>query len=280
MTILFVILFILTLIITLFIFIINRRQKRFIKILKERRENQEIITANKEVKNLKEILLRNISHELRTPLTSIIGFLDLLRSSPVGPLNEKQKKYVDTALESSLNLKKLINDLLDMSRLEAGKTKLFYSPINLSDLTSEVINALQPLAQSKNIEIINKINIIERVLKADKEKLRRILINLIGNAIKYTPKGIVTISNKINGDMIEISVEDTGIGLRKEDREKIFEKFHRVDMPTYKRYEGIGLGLPIVKELVELHGGKIKVESILGKGSKFFFVLPLAGRKQ
>ena len=275
-----ILILIITIISTLFLFVINRRQKKLLNLLKKRRDNQEISIDNKEVKNLKEILLRNISHELRTPLTSIIGFLDLLRSSTVGLLNERQKMYVDTALESSLNLKKLINDLLDISRLEAGKTKLIYSPINLSDLTNEVLNALIPLAQSKNIDIINSINVVDRVLKADKEKLRRILINLVGNAIKYTPKGKVIISNKINGDMIEILVEDTGIGLRKEDREKIFEKFHRVDMPTYSRYEGIGLGLPIVKELVELHGGKIRVESILGKGSKFFFALPLAGRKQ
>lgn len=269
-----------SLLLSFFLFIKNRRQNRFISLLRKRKENEETRIAYKKVRSLREILLRNISHELRTPLTSIIGFLDLLRSDAIGPLNDRQKKYITTALESSLNLKKLINDLLDISRLEAGKTKLIYTPINLSDLTNEVINALTPLATSKNIEIINNINIVDRVLKADKEKLRRILINLIGNALKYTPKGKVTISNKILDDIIEISIEDTGIGLKKEDCGHIFEKFHRVEASSYARYEGIGLGLAIVKELVELHGGKIMVKSIVGKGSRFFFTLPLSGKKE
>jgi len=270
---------IISLILSFYLFFKNRRQNKFIKLLKKRKENEETSIAYKKVKDLREILLRNISHELRTPLTSIIGFLDLLRSNTIGPINERQKKYIDTALESSLNLKKLINDLLDISRLESGKTKLIYTPINLADLTNEVINSLTPLANSKNITIINHINVVNRVLKADKEKLRRILINLIGNAIKYTPKGKVTISNKILGDLIEISVEDTGIGLKKEDWGHIFEKFHRVEANSYTRYEGIGLGLAIVKELIELHGGKIMVNSIVGKGSRFYFTLPLSGKK-
>lgn len=229
------------------------------------------ITHEKELISLQDSFLRTVSHELRTPLTSIIGFIELIKS---GKLDKQQKDFLQIALDESNNLKLLIDDLLDLSRIEAGKMPAELSEINCKEMIDGVIASLTPLTKDKDLKlkstrISSKIKIL-----ADFSKFRRILANLVSNAIKFTTEGEITLGCKMNGDMVQFSVKDTGIGLQDHEKDIIFEKFRQVDYSDSRQYEGIGLGLSIVKELVELHHGKVWVESEYEKGSTFYFEIP------
>ncbi len=254
-----------------------------IDITEQIRAEEMMVRAKKaaeEANNTKSKFLANVSHELRTPLNSIIGYSDFLLEQVIGPLNEKQIKYITNISVNGKHQLSLINNLLDLSRIEAGKTELRYTEISVPESICEVVTTLLPLASKKNINLDKDLDPNLRVLHADLEKFKEILYNLISNAIKFTPcEGSVTIRAKIIGDFTEISVKDSGIGISPEDQKKLFKPFSQIENTETHTYKGSGLGLTIVQKLVELHGGKIWMESEVGKGSTFAFTLPLTGEK-
>jgi len=232
----------------------------------------------------KSDFLANMSHELRTPLNAIIGFAEVLQDQYFGQLNEKQKKYVDNINTSGRHLLGLINDILDLSKVEAGKMEL--EPENLSlkkDLLEPSLTLLQEKALKHNIRMSLDVEPQADInISADPKKLKQIMFNLLSNAVKFTPDGgSVEVSAKREaggqgaGDFIEISVRDSGIGIKPADISKLFQTFSQIESAYTKTVEGTGLGLALTKKLVELHGGKIWAESEFGKGSKFIFIIPI-----
>ncbi|MCQ1536993.1 response regulator [Methanosarcina sp. KYL-1] len=224
----------------------------------------------------KSEFLANMSHELRTPLNSIIGFSDILLEKVFGELNGRQLKYINNISNSGKHLLKLINDILDLSKVEAGKMELYYSEFSPASLFEEVWAVFSPLARARSLEVVFNMEPGFTSLEADRSRLFQILSNLISNAIKFTPEGgKVFVSCKKEGGMAFITVADTGIGISGEDQKKLFQPFTQIDASAARQYCGTGLGLALVKKLVNLHRGEIRVESDLMKGSSFTFSLPL-----
>lgn len=240
---------------------------------------EELIKARKDAEfasMAKSEFITNMSHELRTPLNSVIGFSDLLLSEAFGPLNSRQGKYVTNILKSGKHLLEIVNNLLDISRLETGDEELQYENVSLGPLMDEIRAVLYPLAANKNITLESRRDSLLQSVEADRTKLKQVLYNLLSNAIKFTPeRGKISVNAKKKGNMAEISIKDTGIGIPEESLEKIFQPFVQADSSTSREYGGTGLGLHIVKSFVELHGGEIRVESEYGKGSTFTFTLPM-----
>lgn len=227
----------------------------------------------------KSRFLANMSHELRTPLNHIIGFTELVHDDQLGELNLTQKEYLGDVLESSRHLLTLINDILDLSKIEAGKMELALSSIVLADFIEEAAGIIRERCQAKGIHLIILCREPELAIRADIVKLRQIIYNLFGNALKFTPEGgkITVLSQVIkNGTMASISVSDTGIGIKKEDLQRIFSPFEQADDTISRVYQGTGLGLSLTKKLVDLHDGKIWAESRgENMGSSFHVVLPI-----
>lgn len=233
------------------------------------------ITHERELESLRDGFLRTITHELRTPLTSIIGFVELLLKSQMGEISSSQRDALDIVYQESNRLKTLIDDLLELSRMSAGQMSLTYSPVPLYELLNNVSASFQPLASGKDLCLgVTPPVSGEVVLLADAARLRQILVNLVSNAIKFTQTGFVTLYLYDLPDCVEIGVKDSGIGLCDEDKEVVFDKFRQVDFTTTRRFDGIGLGLSIVKQLVELHAGSIRVESVYKEGTCFIVSLP------
>jgi two-component system CheB/CheR fusion protein len=232
---------------------------------------------------VKSEFLANMSHELRTPLNSINGFSEVLFDETFGPLNEKQKKYVGNVLISGKHLLLLINQILDMAKVEAGKMKLALSNLPLKNLLYEISMLVEDMVTKKKIEM--KLEIADDLpdIQADELKVKEILYNLLSNAVKFTPEnGTVTLSASRKGSEVEISIRDSGVGIAPENMGKVFEGFFRVDTPYSRVTEGTGLGLPLSKKMVELHGGTFVLKSEgLGKGTFVRFTLPIqsAGAK-
>ena len=226
------------------------------------------------LQDLREGFLRTVSHELRTPLTSVIGFIELVYFNKEAPLTAQQKTYLKTALSEVRSLKTLIDDLLDITILRSGKTNIDLSSIRLHSFVTKILKSVTPLTRDKEIKLSYLTENESLIAKADKQKLRRIFINLITNAIKFTNSGHIIISVKEEDFRFLFTVSDTGIGIDESDHKIIFEEFAQTDYSITREFEGIGLGLTIVKQLVELHGGQIWVKSKLGEGSSFFFTLP------
>ncbi|MCQ1534209.1 PAS domain S-box protein [Methanosarcina sp. KYL-1] len=244
-------------------------QKEFEKTLLKAKKDAE--AANR----IKDGFIANMSHELRTPLNSVIGFSDLLLEGTFGTLNTKQSQYVNNILRSGKHLLEIINNLLDISRLEAGEDYLNYEEVDVADLVDEVRLALIPFASNKKIAIKTRLDPAPGSIWADRAKFKQILYNLLSNAIKFTPKkGLVTVSACKKDGMLEIVVTDNGIGISRENQEKVFHPFVQEDSSSAKEYEGVGLGLYIVKNFVDLHGGEIRVDSEPGKGSTFTVTIP------
>src|SRR5438477_1722671 len=239
--------------------------------------NQELELRNREVEHatkLKSKFLASMSHELRTPLNAIVGFSDLLADGIPGELNSKQKRFVDHIKQGSAHLLQLINDILDLSKIEAGQLDFRCEDFQVKDALPEVLSTIRPLAMAKNIQV-ERILKADRAVYADRVRFKQVLYNLLSNAVKFTPKGgRIEIDCLENGDFVCISVTDTGIGIRAEDQKVIFEEFRQIDGSADSRSEGTGLGLAITKRLVEQQGGKISVKSEPGKGSRFTFTLP------
>jgi|GEM_PF-943143 len=238
----------------------------------------------RELDKLKSAFLANVSHELRTPMNSIVGYTELLLDRVDGPLNEEQEKSLKKVAANAERLLQLINAVLNVSKIEAGKVKIEPQEINLKWLIESVIPAFEPLITQKGLTLT--INIDKKLphVYGDESGVRQILINLLSNAVKFTNKGGITISAKPferdikPGELplfAEICIKDTGIGIKEENLTKIFDRFTQVDFSYIRQYEGAGLGLSIARGLVELHKGTIWVTSKYGEGSKFCFTLPL-----
>ncbi len=233
----------------------------------------------------KSDFLANMSHELRTPLNSIIGFSEVLEDQLLGSLNESQRENVMYILKAGRHLLSLINDILDLSKVESGKMELDVESVSLRELLDASLVMQREKALRHGIKLDLQIEPDHPiVIEADERKLKQILFNLLSNAVKFTPDGgqVQVMSKEINGAQdIEISIRDTGIGIKQEDLPRLFTEFSQLSSAYDKKYEGTGLGLALTKKLVELHGGRIWVESEFGKGSLFAFVIPVKqGRKK
>ncbi len=236
-----------------------------------KKQNEKILEADK----LKNEFLANISHELRTPLNAIIGFSEALSMKIFGPLNEKQEEYVTDIHVSGLHLLGMINEILELSKIEAKAVKLALSKFNLQTSLNEVVNIVRPLANKKHIKLEKVTNDFLEI-EADYQKIQQILYNLLSNAIKFTPEnGEIQIGYNINKKDVVMFVKDNGTGIDKKYEGKIFGKFVQLNNVYSKKESSTGLGLTITKELTELHGGKIWFESTVGKGTTFFVRLPL-----
>lgn len=235
------------------------------------RINRELVKANR----LKSEFLNIVTHELRTPLTAVLAFTELLLEQIPGPLNEKQKELLEDIIESSQQLLHLINDLLDLAKIEAGKMEFHLEEIELAALLQDVSKRMSLLAERKGLQLQVEVPDGTITLHGDRMKVEQILTNLLSNAIKFTPSGgSVTVGLKRNLQGVTVWVADTGIGIRPEDQEIIFEKFRQVDGSATRSHSGSGLGLALAKHLVEMHHGRIWVESQPGRGSTFYFFLP------
>ena len=235
-------------------------------------QNEELARASR----LKSEFLARMSHEFRTPLNSIIGFSDLLAEEGEGPLGEVYTGYVQRVSDGAQHLLALVNDILDLSRIEAGRIDLRHEEFAAADAISEVLSAARPLAEPKKIELRSQADPSLPVY-GDRTRFKQVLYNLLSNAVKFTPLGgNVQISAVAEYGEIRVCVSDTGIGIPREEQAAIFEEFRQVAPATHGVKEGAGLGLTITKRLVELHGGRIWVESAPGEGSRFFFTMPAA----
>ena len=233
-------------------------------------QNEKIVEANK----AKNEFLANISHELRTPLNSIIGFSEVLKEGIIGDLNDKQKEYINDIYVSGVHLLGMINEILDISKIESNAMNINYSKFDLNMSINEVINVIKPLSQKKNITLNCDIK-PDIELEADYQKIQQILYNLLSNAIKFTPNnGQISIITEFEDDFVVIKIKDTGIGIDSKYLGKIFGKFVQLHSVYTKKESSTGLGLTITKELVELHKGKIYVESKINEGSTFIVKLP------
>ncbi len=243
---------------------------------KAHEELNALATELKRAARVKAEFLANMSHELRTPLNSINGFSEVLFDETFGPLNDKQKKYASNVLASGKHLLLLINQILDMAKLEAGKMKLSLTNLPMKSMLYEISLLVADMVSKKQLHMELDITDDLPEIKADELKVKEIIYNLLSNAIKFTPNnGRIGMRAKNTDTGIEIEVWDTGIGIAPENMEKIFEGFFRVDTPYSRITEGTGLGLPLSRNMVELHGGKLSVESKgLGKGTLVRFSLP------
>jgi signal transduction histidine kinase len=217
-----------------------------------------------------------MSHELRTPLNAIIGFSEVLSERMFGELNEKQADYLKDIHESGKHLLSLINDILDLSKIEAGRMDLEISTFDLPSALSNAMVLVRERAQRHGIDLTLEVDKDLGAFRADERKFKQIVLNLLSNAVKFTPDGgRVSVAAKKDTTRVEIAVKDTGIGIAPEDHAAVFEEFKQVGRDYTKKAEGTGLGLALTKRFVELHGGDIRLESALGTGSTFTISLPL-----
>ncbi len=249
-----------------------------------RQQTQELAIANAELakaNRLKDEFLANMSHELRTPLNTILGMTETLRENVYGALRPEQDRALGHVAESGKHLLSLINDILDLSKIEAGKVELDRAPVALESLCQASLRFVKQLAQKNKIQVHFETNVTDVYLQADERRLKQALVNLLSNAVKFTfPGG--TIGLQVNAlaeqHAVELTVWDTGIGIAPADQARLFQPFVQVDSRLARQYEGAGLGLALVSQIAQLHSGKVTLESALGKGSRFTITLPWDGR--
>jgi signal transduction histidine kinase len=235
------------------------------------RLNEELAKANR----LKSDFLANMSHELRTPLNSIIGFSDMLLTEEIGALSETQRDFLETVARNGRHLLQLISELLDLSKIEAGHLQLTLEPIDLRQLLHEAADSVRAQTEKRRHRFDLDLPADPLPVTADHVRVRQVLLNLLSNAIKFTPEGgQVRLSGRPESDGARVEVVDTGIGISPADQQKLFREFVQLDPSASRHYEGTGLGLALCKRLVELHGGRIGVDSDHGRGSTFWFTLP------
>ena len=237
--------------------------------------NRELAAASRR----KSEFLANMSHELRTPLNAIIGFSDVLEQRMFGELNQQQVEYTRDIASSGRHLLDLVNEILDLSKIEAGRMELEPSEFSLTDIVHGALGFVRERATHHGIELAATLPDDLGTVVADERKVRQVLLNLLSNAVKFTPDGgrIAVTARRVDGE-IEVSVRDTGIGIAPEDQPKVFEEFQQVGGPSERSREGTGLGLTLAKRFVELHGGRIWLESEVGRGTTFIFAIPAQQR--
>ena len=239
------------------------------------KEREARVQALEHASRQKSEFLANMSHELRTPLNAILGFSEVLRERYFGDLNDKQGEYVGDIHSSGQHLLVLINDILDLSKIEAGKMELQIAEFDLPSALQNAITLIRERAQRHGIAIVITVDPILTSLRADERKFKQIMLNILSNAVKFTPDGgSVTVTAVSSGSDVDISVKDTGAGIAPADHAAVFEEFMQVGRDSARKAEGTGLGMPLTKRLVELHGGTIHVESELGRGATFRVMLP------
>jgi len=224
----------------------------------------------------KSEFLANMSHELRTPLNAVIGFSEVLLERMFGDLNPKQDEYLQDILSSGRHLLSLINDILDLSKIEAGRMELELTTFDLPVALDNALTLVRERATRHGIRLDLAVDDRVGAVVGDERKIKQVILNLLSNAVKFTPEGgRVTVRALPAGDAVEVAVSDTGIGIAPEDREAIFEEFRQVGSDYARKREGTGLGLTLARKFVELHGGTIRVESEVGRGSTFTVALPV-----
>ncbi|MHB0871607.1 MAG: sensor histidine kinase, partial [Chloroflexota bacterium] len=233
------------------------------------------VTEQMRLEYAKSNFLSVVSHELRTPLSSIKGFLNIILSERTGTLNETQKDFLTTAKGQSEYLHAMINDLVEFSRIQVRRTALDVDLVSLTDVTRAVCARLLPLAQDKNLSLVNLVPADLPLIDGDQLRLDQVVSNLVSNAVKFTPEGgTITVLAREEGDEVVYSVRDTGVGIPGDQQERIFEPFYQVSEGPSRLHGGMGLGLAICRHVIERHEGRLFVESVEGQGSAFHFALP------
>lgn len=242
-------------------------------------DNKELEAANRQIQEanrLKSSFLANMSHELRTPLNAVIAMSDILLEQYFGPLNEKQMEYLKDVHESGQHLLSLINDILDLSKVEAGHSPLEIDDVDMKTLLENSLTIVRERASSHGISLTCETPDDLPLIEADERKVKQVVFNLLSNAVKFTPDGgQVGIRAQIDEHVLEVCVWDTGIGIADEDQSKIFSEFEQSESPLTRKYEGTGLGLALVKRFIQQHEGEVRVRSVPDEGSEFYFTLPL-----
>ncbi|MBI4494383.1 MAG: response regulator [Chloroflexi bacterium] len=262
---------------------LRRRNREWMRLYHELQQaNLRLQAQNEHIRQAeraKGAFLANMSHEFRTPLNAILGFAEVLQDQTAGPLNERQAKYVSNIHLGGRHLLRLINEVLDLSKIEAGQMQLAYAPFPAARMLHEAETIMRVLADRKRIDLALDLHALplDQVLTADEGRVKEVLLNLMANAIKFTPPGgRVRVLATLEGEHLRFEVVDTGIGIASQDQERIFEEFQQVDASQTREHGGTGLGLAVARSLVQLHGGRIGVQSEVGKGATFWFTLPLA----
>jgi len=250
-----------------------------------KKKNEELELANRKLKAMYERqkdFTSTVSHELRTPLASITTAIDIVISGTAGNLTKDQRNFLDKAKNNVSRLEQLINDILDLSKLESGKAQLSMEKVNINNVIQEVADLQGAVAKKKGLYLKTELDSRLPVISLDANRLIQLLNNLIQNAIKFTEKGGITVFSRNHEDAnyVEVCIKDTGIGIKQDDIPKLFQKFQQLGDPATRKTGGTGLGLAICKEIIIQHGGKIWVESQDGKGSSFYFILPIKERRK
>lgn len=237
------------------------------------------ISKEVEIDRMKTEFISTVSHELRTPLTSIEGYIDLILDGDTGEINELQREFLGIVFQSTKRLENLINDLLDVEKIESGKTQMKVEKISLDNLVKTTVKTMKPVAEKKGLKLISQIE--EGIeITGDSDRIIQVLTNLISNAIKFTKKGKVTVVLKLINGNYEMIVQDTGVGISRSDQKELFTKFFRSDDEYTKDAGGTGLGLSIAGDIVKRFGGEIRVKSELNKGSEFRVIIPMGKRRK
>ena len=235
-------------------------------------KSRQLEIANKH----KSDFLANMSHELRTPLNAVIGFSEVLQQGMVGELNEKQGEYINYIHTSGSHLLSLINDILDLSKVEAGRMELELASFNVPMAIDNALTLIRERAARHGLTVDHALELSVAEIEADERKFKQVMLNLLSNAVKFTPEGgKITVAARSVDGMVEVSVTDTGIGIAPQDCEAVFEEFRQVGTHAEGKAQGTGLGLALTKRFIELHGGRIWLTSTLGQGSTFSFTLPM-----